>query len=55
MAAIAAEPEQQVAVWFKGNSARGWQDANLAPRFARLSQHAACLCHPTTGALDHQG
>ena len=54
MAAIAAEPEQQVAVWFKGNSARGWQDANLAPAFACRPKHAACLC-PATGTLDHLG
>jgi hypothetical protein len=44
MAAIAAEPQQQVAVGFKGNSARGWQDANLAPTFARRPKHATCLC-----------
>lgn len=43
MAAIAAEPQQQVAVGFKGNSARGWQDANFAPTLARRPKHATCL------------
>jgi hypothetical protein len=54
MAAIAAEPQQQLVVGFKGDSARGWQDANLTPRFARLPKHATCL-YPTKGTLDHQG
>ena len=53
MAAIAAEPQHQVAVGFKGNPARGWQDANLTPAFAR-PKHVTCL-YPATGTLDHQG
>lgn len=54
MATIAAEPQQQVAVGFKDNPARGRQDANLAPTFARRPKHAACL-YPASGTLDHQG
>jgi hypothetical protein len=53
MTAIAAELQQQVAVGFKGNPARGWQDANLTPMFAR-PKHVTCL-YPTTETPDHQG